>query len=820
MAISTTRKASFLVTLSVPSTSTVTIDYATAAGTAVEGVDFAAVSGTLTFAPGDTTKTIDVYLGETSTGGKTFDVALSNPHNCTIGAGGGHGAIGAAITPISYLDRFDYMYAALKNTSNGYFGPPTGPKAFTIPYHCPEKLIAEAPDYGHESVSETASFWVGLEAWQGMLHNDWVGYAAAWNSIETNYIPSDANQPIGAYTPGSPASYQPEGDLPSAYPVLTDISKPVGTDGLYDELHTTYSTKSMYLMHWLLDVDGAFGYKNGDGATVATYINNFQRGLQESTFETVTFPCWEDYTYGNAHGYLPLYGQGTEDYPAAPYAYSKQWRYTCAPDAESRALQWAFRAKDVAGGSPPSQVTAGDTKAKKMGDYLRYALMDKYFRKIGDNQYGSSSAHPYDACHYLVSWYCSWGGEVPASPGTPGSWSFRIGSSEAHIGYQAPNIAYQMATGGGGHAPLSPSAGDIWLGSLYRQLEMLRWLQTSKGLLAGGVSNSIYGRYLQPASWVSAPDNMYYPQDGREVHTFYGMVYVYAPVWHDPPSNNWFGFNVWGMGRLAELFHTVSDKTNALAVSIRPNCEIILDRWMGWVLDNVVLNPDNTFTLPDTLSWVTDAPIAGHTTTHANLEGKYEYLPSMTWPGTGTPDYASFWNASTVPNPNLDFTVVATGSDLGVGSSLASALILYAQAKRNMGKFTTMIPNSSSKTPHDCYVLAKALIDRVWDNYKVTKGVAVSEQRSDYKRYGDPVYVPSIYSGHMPNGDAIHSGSTFISIRSFMETDPDYTQIAAYVADPTHAPVPTFTYHRFWAQTEFAMACGAMHKYFADLAEV
>jgi len=818
MTISTTRKISFLVTLNEASAQTATVDYTTVSGTAIAGTDFGAVSGTLTFAPGVTSQGIDVYLGTASTGGLVFQVALSNPVNCTLGSGGGQGTIGISVVP-PYLSRFNYMYAAIKNTANGYFGPPTGPKAFQMPYHCPEKLIAEAPDYGHESVSETISFWVGLETWQGVLNSDWTGYTACWNSITSNYIPSATNQPISAYLPAAPATYQPEEDLPSLYPVTSVVSAPVGTDGLYAELLATYGTPTIFLMHWLIDVDGAFGFYNGDTSTLGTYINNFQRGMMESTFLTITFPCWDDWHFGGPYGYLPLYGTGTELYPSAPFAYGKQWRYTCAPDAEGRALQWAFRATDMTASAPPAAVTAVETTARKMGDYLRYATMDKYFRQIGNNQVGSTVSAPKTACHYLISWYMSWGGEIPAT-GVPASWSFRIGSSECHFGYQAPNAAYQMATGGGGHTPLSPTAAGDWLLSLTRQLEMIRWLQTEQGFIAGGVSNSVDGRYLTPLTGLSAPNEVNYPRDGREVATFYGMTYTYSPVWHNPPSNNWFGYQVWGIGRVAELFHTTAGKTSTLALSIQTNLQVILDRWVNCVLANCTVASDgSSFSLPSNLSWVSSTQVVGETTTVANLEGDFEYLPSLNWPGT-SPNYATFWSAGSVPNPNLQFTITSTGEDLGVAGSLASTLLLYAQAKRNLGLFTTPIPGTpNGKTPNDCYLLAKALLDCIWTNYKASMGVEVSEPRADYVQYGNPIYIPSIFTGTTGTGDPINAESTFVSVRSFMESDPGYAQIAAYHANPTTAPVPVFTYHRFWAQTEYAMGCAVMHKYFSDLAE-
>ncbi len=57
---------SFIVNLLAPSVGTTTIDYATADGTAIAGSDYTATSGTLTFANGETTHTIDIaVLGDT-----------------------------------------------------------------------------------------------------------------------------------------------------------------------------------------------------------------------------------------------------------------------------------------------------------------------------------------------------------------------------------------------------------------------------------------------------------------------------------------------------------------------------------------------------------------------------------------------------------------------------------------------------------------------------------------------------------------------------------------------------------------------------------
>ena len=51
-------QAAFTVHLSIPSATTMTVNYATASGSATAGSDFTPVSGTLTFAPGQTTQTV------------------------------------------------------------------------------------------------------------------------------------------------------------------------------------------------------------------------------------------------------------------------------------------------------------------------------------------------------------------------------------------------------------------------------------------------------------------------------------------------------------------------------------------------------------------------------------------------------------------------------------------------------------------------------------------------------------------------------------------------------------------------------------------
>ena len=55
-----TTNFSFAVTLSAASSQTITVDYLTSNGSAQAGSDFQAIGGTLTFAPGETTRVIVV----------------------------------------------------------------------------------------------------------------------------------------------------------------------------------------------------------------------------------------------------------------------------------------------------------------------------------------------------------------------------------------------------------------------------------------------------------------------------------------------------------------------------------------------------------------------------------------------------------------------------------------------------------------------------------------------------------------------------------------------------------------------------------------
>ncbi len=75
------------VTLSEKSEKTVTVNYVSGGGSATSGVDYTALSGTLTYTPTQTSKTLSITVADDGIGddGETFDIDLSAPSNATLG---------------------------------------------------------------------------------------------------------------------------------------------------------------------------------------------------------------------------------------------------------------------------------------------------------------------------------------------------------------------------------------------------------------------------------------------------------------------------------------------------------------------------------------------------------------------------------------------------------------------------------------------------------------------------------------------------------------------------------------------------------------
>jgi Ca2+-binding RTX toxin-like protein len=94
-----TTNLSFTVSLSTPSSSTVTVNFATSNGTAIAGADYISKSGTLTFNAGQTRQTLTVSILDDNIieSAENFKVILSSPNNSTIADNTGVGTINDAL---------------------------------------------------------------------------------------------------------------------------------------------------------------------------------------------------------------------------------------------------------------------------------------------------------------------------------------------------------------------------------------------------------------------------------------------------------------------------------------------------------------------------------------------------------------------------------------------------------------------------------------------------------------------------------------------------------------------------------------------------
>ena len=122
-------------TLSAAAPGSVTVDWATADGTAVAGEDYTAASGTLTFAAGETAKTVEVAatVDGADEAPETLTLALSNAAGATIGDGEATGMV------------YDPGTAPLTGTFSGAPPEHDGKRAFTVTLTFSEAPASEGP---------------------------------------------------------------------------------------------------------------------------------------------------------------------------------------------------------------------------------------------------------------------------------------------------------------------------------------------------------------------------------------------------------------------------------------------------------------------------------------------------------------------------------------------------------------------------------------------------------------------------------------------------------------------------------------------------
>ena len=693
----------------------------------------------------------------------------------------------------TYAERFMSLYDDVytNGTANGYRNKDG------VPYHSVEELICEAPDYGHETTSEAMSYIVWIAAMHDNLVKDGVVSGAsgsdlgdAWDTLEALIPSADQQNGFFAKTELSAQVADEHPDNVKLYPSEGNESN-TGKNPVHSELVSAYKSEGReYLLHWLADVDDWYGFggsKRGEKGPL-TFINTFQRGDQESCFETIPHPSIETLEYGNSTQGMKFAFQKST---------AKSWSYTNAPDAEDRAIQAAYAA--IRWG------VANDTVSKKaamMGDFCRNDMYDKYYKEIGCQNKSSASAGE-KGKHYLMSWYTAWGGAAD------GTWAWQIGCSHAHQFYQNPLAAFGLLYSGDSNMKMQASgAQKDYEESLKRQLEMYLWLSSANGPFAGGCTNCWMGDYET------------YPSG---VPTFHDMAYIEQPVYADPGSNNWTGNQYWATQRLAELYYIICTDSSAESacssikpggMSVKEALKTVLDKWVEFFVSETTLSADGDFKVPASLKW------------------------------SGKPET---WNDKYVNNTGLTCTVSAyQNTDLGCVCSLADTLIYYAKAN---GVAASAGTNPGSDLAEKALYTGKELLDRTWALSRDDIGLTRVDHNGSLARFWAQEVYTGNGSGKYPYGYEVGDGATFISIRPMYEDEgQSYSKLYKELKDAydkdvaAGAKIKEFSgsysygmdcatncddfenvaavdlvYHRFWHAGDIMMGLGAMAELYPDM---
>ena len=766
----------------------------------------------------------------------------------------------------TYAARFMSLYddVITNGVQNGYMSSTsTVSGGLGVPYHSVETLCIEAPDYGHETTSEALSYLVWTAAMRDNIVNkankgditvkgekdaasETVGDTAkAWKTMEATLIP-DTQAGIMQKQQLS-ATYSDEWEQIELYP--TDMLQGnTAVNPIHQYFTSAYgSDKGLYLMHWLADVDDWYGfgagtssqYKQQNVSGSFTMINTFQRGEQESCWETIPHACVEELKFGIKNGQEgSTRNGGMKGFFNTEQNVAQQYSYTNAPDAEDRAIQAVYAANrwGVADQSVDSKWGGSqklDVLAAKMGDETRNNMFDKYYKTIGTTNKGDLSNS--NGQYYLMNWYTSWGGALD------GSWAWQIGCSHAHEFYQNPLAAYALAYETNLSSNMkAQGAVEDFKKSFQTQMEYYLWLLSNDGVIAGGSTNSVNGRYEDHSKNVSGTAE------------FNKMVYVEHPVYADPGSNHWIGNQVWAVQRLAELYYVVKTQGDASGITVggmdlTTALETILDKWTGWFLDNSILGKaSGTITFKDYYEHYHETDGTGKTTfeipdlSTVTDDGESFSIPSsLIWSGE-----PNTWTGTYQENTNLKATIVGYGDgDLGCVSSLANTLIYYAAGrgvsasdlatgeasyKSSRGTKSTDMKDRAAQSLY----LAKELLDREWNKYRDDIGLGVSDHNTNLKRLWETklvlpdgkqangqgkVLAKGDYTGKMPNGDLIQSGVAFVDIRSNYKNDPMYKEAEKYYQQDGNTDGYYFTLHRFWHAGDIMMALGTMAEVYPDL---
>jgi Calx-beta domain len=276
--------ATFDVSLTNPSSSTVTVDYATADSTALAGEDYTATTGTISFAPGDTAATIPVPVTSDAIDEptQTFDVTLTNPNNATIGDGSATASIldDDGGPWVSVADVAVSESAGTATFTLTLDGP--SQQDVTVHFATVDGTAVAGSDYA--AVSGTATFAPGETTHEVVVPilNDTV-----YEGLETFGLTLTNPSNVSINTPQATATITSDDKAPAALTLsVKKTATAVKATGMI-----TYAVAGMKVRvtllkrtsgHWVkvaaktVSVKN-IGDRNGDGVPEATYAASFTR---------------------------------------------------------------------------------------------------------------------------------------------------------------------------------------------------------------------------------------------------------------------------------------------------------------------------------------------------------------------------------------------------------------------------------------------------------------------------------------------------------------------------------------------------------------
>ncbi|MBL1211091.1 Calx-beta domain-containing protein, partial [Geminocystis sp. GBBB08] len=216
----------YTVTLSQVSSQTVTVQYATANGTAIAGSDYTATSGTLTFSPGQISKTITIPILNDSVNefDENFNLTLSNPSNANLS----NSSVTITVTDTLFTDVTTTLPANVENLIL------TGTTAINGTGNALNNLITG--NTGNNNLS-------GGDGNDTLLGGD--GNDTLTGGVGNDSLTGGANNDFALYV-GTFSQYQVTGSN-GVYTITDLLSNRDGIDSLFDVENLIFSDRTILI---------------------------------------------------------------------------------------------------------------------------------------------------------------------------------------------------------------------------------------------------------------------------------------------------------------------------------------------------------------------------------------------------------------------------------------------------------------------------------------------------------------------------------------------------------------------------------------------